>query len=282
MTSSCIITDSSVQLTTPGFHGLQNLKILPHRIYDSDKREIDQSSLKVGEFPRFVSTKFSPRIESPDSEIISDLLVENLSAYDDIFIILLSKEISNLYEKTEGICNTLHGHANLHLIDSQNTSLGLGMIVQFASELIASGRPVIEIEKSLRLIIPHVYTLLCTPNLTYLQAAGLLDKGQAIIGEMLSLFPLFLIEEGMLNPIQKVKNQHNAAEYFIEFVDEFDDLKHVAIIQPSYPGIPEARFLRQHLDENFPSCTYSEHPISPFLASLIGPRGFGMVVMEKI
>jgi DegV family protein with EDD domain len=282
MGSTCIITDSSAQFTSPGFSTNQRLKILSHAISYSTDGSLPQTEIKVADFPRFVSPKFSPKIKSPSLEAISNCVLDNLSNFDDIFLILLSKEISPLYDQTEAICSKLHGHANLHLIDSQNTSLGLGLIVQYASELINRHLPAAEVEKSLRLIIPHVYTLLCTPNLSYLQTAGLLDVGQATVGEMLSLSPLFLIEEGVLNPLQKVKNQRSAVDYFIEFVDEFEKLKHVAVIQPFHPGIPETRLLHQHLDDNFPTSTYSEFSISPFTASLIGPRGFGMVVMEDI
>jgi DegV family protein with EDD domain len=282
MGSICIITDSSAQFTSPGFVNNQGLKLLSHKIYYSPDHSQPQSELKVADFPRHVSAKFSPSIEAPSAEDVFTCLEKNLAIYDDIFMILLSKEISPLYERAEKAGNTLHGHANLHLIDSQNMSLGLGLIVQYAVDLINRHLSPVEIEKSLRLIIPHVYTLLCTPNLSYLQAAGMLDAGQAVIGEMLSLSPLFLIEEGVLNPLQKVKNHRSAVDYFIEFVDEFEKLRHVAVIQPSHNAIPEMRMLHQHIDEFFPTCSYSEYSINPNLASMIGPRGFGIVVMEDL
>jgi DegV family protein with EDD domain len=282
MRSTCIITDNSAQFTSPGFHNNQGLIILPHKISYSPDRSIPQGELKVADFPPHISSKFMPRIEPPSEEEVFICLERNLAIYDDIFMILLSKEISPLFNRAEKISNTLHGHANLHLIDSQNTSLGLGLIVQCANELINKQLSPLEIEKSLRLIIPHVYTLLCTPNLSYLQTAGLLDAGQAVIGEMLSLSPLFLIEEGVLNPLQKVKNHRSAVDYFIEFVDEFEKLKHVSVVQTSHSGITELRILHQHIDECYSSCSYSEYLLNPFLASMIGPRGFGIVVMEDI
>lgn len=282
MGSTCIITDDSAQFTNPGFLKNPGLEFLSHQITFNTNQEPPRSQIKVTDFPKQITPDFLPRITPPSMEVISFCLEKNLSAYDDIFIILLSKEISPLFERTEKLCASLHGHANIHLIDSLNTSLGLGLIVQYAFELIEKGIPPADVEKSLRLIIPHVYTLLSTPNLSYLQATGLLDVGQATVGEMLSLSPLFLIEEGVLNPLQKVKNQHAAMEYFTEFIDEFDNLRHVALIQPAHASLSESRFLRQHIDENFPTAAYSEYPINPFLASMIGPRGFGIVVMEQL
>ena len=281
MGSTCIITDNSAQFTHPGFPGHQCLQILHHNIcYTSNS--ISHPTPKVNEFPRYSSIDFLPVIQPPTSDSIYNTLSTVLPLYDDIFIILLSKEMSPLYEVTEKIAATLHGHANLHVIDSQNISLGLGLIVQYAAELSERNLSAEDIEKSLRLVIPHIYTLFCTPNLSYLNSTKILDKGQSIIGEMLSLYPLFVFEEGHLNPLQKVKNQRNAIEYFLEFVDEFDDLRHVAVLQPSAPAINETKLLRQHIEENFPNTSYSEHLINPFLASYLGPRGFGLVIMENI
>lgn len=282
MTSTCIITDNSAQFSFPGFPGNDCLKLLHHQFSFSPTSEIAKPLPKVSELPLYTGHTFSPRVFAPTPETVYSTLFDSLPFYDDIFIILLSKEISSLYQETEKITNSLHGHANLHLIDSQNTSLGLGLLVQYAAELISKNLPVTEIEKKLRLIIPHIYTLFCTPNLSYLYSAGILDIGQSVVGEMMNLFPLFVLEEGKLNPLLKVKSQHSAIDYFIEFVDEFDELHHVAFIQPTAPVINESKLLHQHLDETFPNTTYTEHLINPYLSSLFGPRGFGMVVMEKI
>jgi DegV family protein with EDD domain len=282
MTSSCILTDSSVQFSFPGFPGNKCLRILEHHLAYSSAEKTFDILPKVSELPSYSSAEFSPKIIAPTPEDIVSTLSDILPFYDDIFILLLSKEISPLFGEVEKIMASLHGHADLHLIDSQNTSLGLGLLVQYTAELTSKNIPPDEIEKSLRLLIPHIYTLFCTPNLSYLHASAVLDMGQSTVGEMLGLYPMFVMEEGRLNPLQKVKNQRAAIDYCIEFVNEFDDLKHVAFIQPTAPVINETKLLHQHLEETFPSTSYTEHIISPFLSSLFGPRGFGMVVMENI
>jgi DegV family protein with EDD domain len=282
MGSTCIITDSSAQFTYPGFPGKKCLTVIHHQISFTKTGEIIEPAPRLNEIPAYVKGDFFPKVIVPSQDTIYSTILESLPLYDDILIILLSKEISPLYRDVEKMIASIHGHANLHLIDSQNTSLGLGLLVQYAADLVTKNLPLDEIEKKLRLIIPHIYTLFCTPNLSYLHAAGILDIGQSTVGEMLNLLPLFVMEDGKLNPLQKVKNQRSAVDYFIEFVDEFDKLLHVAFIQPTPPVINESKLLHQHLDEVFPDTAYTEHLINPYLYTLFGPRGFGMVVMENI
>lgn len=282
MSSTCIITDSSVQFTQPSFPGSQNIRILNHQINVAGKTYTDLHELKIGSFPKEITEDFQPKILPPNEADLHRFISSLLPNYDHLFIILLSKEISPTFEIVNHLSSTLHGRASIHCIDSQNTSVGLGFIVQTAAEMSSKGIPAETIEQSLRKLIPHIYTLLCTPNLSYLHWGGFIDYAQSIVGEMVSLLPIFTLEEGKLNPLEKVKNIKNAVDYFLEFVDEFENLAQVSILQPAPPAISDLRILHQHLEEIGENAVYTEYPINPYLASLIGPRGFGMVLMENI
>ncbi len=282
MASTCVITDSSVQFAQPNFLGSQNIRIINHQIEVGGKIYDRLQELKISNFPRQISKDFQPKIVSPSNESLYELISSLLPKYDDLFIILLSKEINPLYDQVAAISSKLHGRARIHCIDSQNFSIGLGMIVQTASELSQKGVPGDDVEQYIRKLIPHIYTLLCSPNLSYLHWGGSIDYAQSVVGEMISLLSIFTIEDGKLNPLEKVKNVKGAIDYFIEFFDEFDDVKQLSILQPAPPTISEMRLLHQHIEEVGSEASYSEYPINPFLASLIGPKGFGLVLMENV
>lgn len=282
MGSTCIITDSSVQFTQLGFPGFQNIRILNQKIEVAGRVYTDLHELKICSFPKEITPDFKPKLIPPTELEIHNLITSLLPKYDDLFLITVSKEVSPTYEVAANICSTLHGRATLHCIDSQNISVGLGFVVQTASELATKGIPGEIVEQHLRKLIPHIYTLLCTPNLSYLHLGGFIDYAQAVVGEMSSLLPIFTLEEGKLNPLEKVKNIKSAIDYFLEFIDEFENLAQVSALQPTPPTISDLRMIHQHLEEIGGNTGYTEYPISPYLASLIGPRGFGMVLMENI
>ena len=205
-----------------------------------------------------------------------------LPQFDELFLITLSKELNPLYDRISAVSAKLHGRARIHVIDSQNVSIGLGMIVQTASELLSKGIPGEEVEQYLRKLIPHVYMLLCVPNLSYLRLNGVIDYAQSIVGEMISLLSIFTLEDGKLNPLEKVKNIKGSLDFFIEFFDEFDDVRQLAVLQPAPPAISEMRALHQHIEEVGSNASFSEYPINPYLASLIGPKAFGLALMENL
>lgn len=282
MASTCIITDSSVQFAQPNFLGSHNIRMINHQLEVGDKIYTQPNELKISNFPKQISRDFQPRVITPANEAIYEFISALLPQYDDLFIIVLSKELNPLFDRVADISSKLHGRAKIHCIDSQNVSIGLGMIVQTASELSAKGIPGDEVEQYLRKLIPHVYTLLCAPNLSYLYASGSIDYAQSVVGEMISLLSIFTIEDGKLDPLEKVKNIKGAVDFFIEFFDEFDDVKQLSVLQPAQPPISEMRLLHQHIEEVGSQASFSEYPINPFLATLIGPKAFGLALMENL
>ena len=279
---SCIITDNAAQFTKPISLGNKPFRTLNHKIDLGKNGVTDIHKVKVSDLPKWVAKYNPPLILPPGVDEITDQILSIYQSYDDLFIILVSKELHPSYSVVEKIVGKLHGRATIHLIDSQTIGVGEGHLVQLAADLISRNFSGSLIEEHLRESIPHIYTLLCTPNLSYLHKAGFIDSGQSTVGEMMSLLPIFTLEDGKLNPLDKVKNIRNVIDYFIEFIDEFDNLQNISFIQPAPPAFTESRMIRQHVEENYPQAYYSEHTINPFLASLIGPRGMGIVITEKI
>ena len=282
MTSYSIITDSSVQFAQSNFPGSNAIRILHHQIEINGHVYSGAHELRIANFPRQISPDFQPRIIPFSNETLNESVASILPRVDDLFIIVLSKEFNPLYDQMSGLSAKLHGRAHIHCIDSQNISIGLGMIVQAASEMLSKGVAADDVEQQLRKLIPHVYMLLCAPNLSYLYLNGSIDYAQSVVGEMIELMSIFTLEDGKLNPLEKVKNVKGALDYFIEFFDEFDDVKQLTILQSAPPTLPELHLMHQHIEEVGSSASYSEYPINPFLASLVGPEAFGLGLMENL
>jgi DegV family protein with EDD domain len=281
MPSCCIIADNAAQFTRVNFPENICLRFINFKTEYSfiNPKETNHNS-GLG-FPKHLALNKDPIIRVPDSDEIREVIETSINQFDDVFIILHSKEINPAYATIIALLNKIKGRAAVHLIDSQSLSIGQGFLIQSAMDLISNNTAGNLIEETLREHLPHIYTLLCTPGLSYLHNAGYIDKGQSVVGEMLSLLPIFSLEDGTFTPIDKLKNIHGVIDYFIEYIDEFDDLFQVSFLQTTTPAIQEAKLIKQYLDENHPATIYTEHPHNNYLSSLIGPKGFGLVVIEN-
>lgn len=280
MNSICIVTDNSAQFYNSSFPGWKNTKIIPLEI-ELNHRHLDKNAgLRSRDLPKYANEETSPRLLPPTVEDFRQLFTNLAASYNEILGIFMSSQLSTCFQNAQEAAVSLHSGPKIQLIDSLTTSFGLGYLVQLAAESVTQGASIIDIERSLRNVMQGTYSVFCIPGLSYLYSNGFLDFAQASVSEMLGIYPIFSIEDGRINPVEKVRNKRNAVVYFQEFLDEFDSLKHIALIQSAPPSSQETRILREHVREKFPDSIFSEHLISLPLSALFGPQSLGIFVIE--
>jgi DegV family protein with EDD domain len=281
MPKVCILTDSTAQFPTPVFPGHELVNVIPLHIQINGQVHTDGKDIRAASLPASAVKAPIPRALPPTVEEFHQVYTNLGSRYNEIVTILLSSQLSETYQTALEAAETVKSPASIHIIDSQTTAVGLGVVVQKAAQEAARGGSSAWINRMVRGLLPRIYTVFCLQSLTYLIHSGYLDPAQAIVGEMLGIVPFFILENGRLAQIQKVRNQRHLVDLLHEFASEFGDLKHIAVVQ----GIPvmetEARNLRDRINGNFPAASYSEHNIGAALATIIGPRSFGMVAVEN-
>jgi DegV family protein with EDD domain len=281
MNAVCILTDSAAQFPQLGFPGRNNVRVIAYGIQINGQLFEEGQEIKTGDLPQTANETLHPRLIVPGVEKFRDLYISLSQHYQDIIVILSSSHLTGACENALRAAKTVQGRVKITVIDSQTTSVGLGLLVQTAAEAVAHGENAIEVERIVRSMIPHTYMMLCTPGLSYLYYAGIIDQSQAFVGEMLGLLPIFTLEEGQVSAVEKVRNMRSLVDFMQEFILEFDNLLHIAFIQSS-PGLThEARLMREHVQVSFPQTPFSEHMINVPLATLVGPRTLGLVVVEK-
>ncbi|MBE0696916.1 MAG: DegV family EDD domain-containing protein [Anaerolineaceae bacterium] len=279
--SICILTDSTAQFPQLGFPGLNNVRVVSYGIELNGRLFEEGQDLKTNDLPQTANEILRPRLIAPSVEKFRELFTNLGQHYSEIITILSSANLTRAYENAQQAQKSVQGRVRISLIDSQTTSVGLGLLVQTAAETAALGKSALDIERIVRSMIPHTYMMLCTPGLSYLHYAGFTDQAQAFVGEMLGLMPIFTLEEGQISAVEKVRNARGLVDFMQEFILEFDELLHIAFIQ-SVPGLThEARLMREHVQNSFSQTPFSEHSINLPLAILIGPRSVGLVVVEK-
>jgi len=281
MGSTCILTDGLVQFTQPGFLGREDVRVLPYDVQMAGEIYLEGEGLKTSSLPVFTNTLSPTRLVKPDPEKYQ-LVFQNLAVkYREIIVILTSSELCQSYACAEKAAASVRGQAGITLIDSQTISVGLGLLVQTAAEAAAQGMRAAEIERRVRKAVTLVYTLFSTAGLSYLSQEGFIDEGQAAIGEMLGLIPIFSLEEGKLSPIEKARNPRGVMDFFQEFLGEFDELQHIALLQGASNFNHETHLLREHSQLHFPRTPFSEHTINLPVASLLGPRTLGLILLDS-
>jgi DegV family protein with EDD domain len=279
MPKTCILTDSTAYFTKPAFAGQDELTILPHFIQVDDHLQPDSRDLSIyTDPPQF---KKLPRTLPPSVEAFQSAYKSLGMQYREIIVILLSSHLSQAYANALQAVTLAKSPAEIFIIDSLNTAIGLGLLVQAAAEFSHRGYKGVEITRLVRGMINHIYSVFCLPDLSFLSHSGQLDPTQAIVGEMLGVIPFFTLENGRLVHTQKIRSSRHLVDIMYEFVAEFENLKYLALLQGVSSYEQESRNLRDRISQNVRTTPLCEHALSLALATVIGPHSIGLVAMEN-
>lgn len=276
----CILTDSTAQFSMPSFVGNELVQVIPFSVQVGGQRYIDSENSGFDQLPNAALDGKSVQLRAPSNNDFRQLYLALSDQFSEVLTILLSAQLSPAVAQAQKAAASMRGRMTLPVIDSQSVGAGLGLLVQAAAEAAQAGLSVTDIQRLLRHLIPHVYAVFCIQNLTYLSNGGHIDPAQAVVGEMLGVSPILLLEGGRLTPVQKARNNRSLLDLLTEFISEFGDLKHIAVLKGNAPFDLDEHLLHERIHTFFPSTPVSEHSLNLSLSALFGPRCIGLVVME--
>lgn len=280
MSKVCILTDSTAQFTMPSFPGQERVTVLPLHIKLNKKNYTDGKGLMVSDLPDTIRNGHQIKVNAPSIGAFQQTFKSLARTYDDAIVILLSSHLNPTLDHAQKAVSNCNSPITIHLIDSQTTSAGLGLLVQFAAKAVQNGLSAIEIKRLVTGLIPHIYTIFSVQGLTYLYQNDLLDPAQALVGEMLGITQFLLMDRGHLTPFQKARSTRNLVDIFHEFISEFNHLKHIALLYGLSPSNNELHYLRERIAGDFETIPYSEHMLTPSVSAILGPRSLGVVAMD--
>ena len=256
-----------------------------HRLYSSqpdgvnvhqDGTDLDHEELLL----RMASNRIHPSVIGPTADEFRRVYTRLTRQTNQIISLHSSASLSLVCGEAQKAAREFLGRCDIVVMDSETTSLGLGILVREAARLANESIPLAEVMRQIRGIIPRIYIVLVTDTMDYLEHSRLISPAQAILGTMLGIRPFLAIEEGKLIPMEKVRSRERAIDKLVEFASEFSFIERIAILQSTPYPTEQTKMLQERLE---PIVTGHEFPIllyGPLLASHIGPDGMGLIVYE--
>jgi len=280
MARTVIVTDSTAGLTpqeceTFGIH------VVPLYIRFGDQvfREgVDISSEQM--FNRIRRSSISPITSPPTVEDFRAVYREVARETEEIVSVHLSGKLSQTVNHAKQASQSLLGRTRIHVVDSQSASAGLAILARETAKAASRGMNLEELIPYVRGLIPRIYVAFFVDTLEYLERGGRIGKAEALLGSMLNIKPLLILEDGEIQPLEKVRTRAKAVEKLCEFVAEFSNIEELYILQEQENQ--ETRQFRELLKEFFPNLPSPVLPYGPVLASHVGPGAMGVIVFEGV
>jgi DegV family protein with EDD domain len=274
-----VVTDSNAYLPNPSLIAELGIEVVPltirmgAQVYPERINFTDEAF-----FRRMTKDSRSVSVEAPTVSQMRGLFGRLGRSADKIVCSHTSGALTDVADVARQAASSYAGRQRIVVLDTATTSVGVGLIVEAAALAAAEGASLAEVVRIVRGMIPHMYALILSDSLEYLEAWGRLGPAQALLGTMLGLKPIAMMEDGDLLPIEKVRNYARAVDKLFEFIIEFSHIEQMYLLQNEFES--EAAQLLERLETAYPDREFPVIGYSPSLAVHIGPKALGVLVYE--
>jgi DegV family protein with EDD domain len=265
----------------PEFPAKHQVSVVPLTIQFGDQRYRDGIDMDNSRFFRELSSGAPiPTAAAPSPRRFAAVYEEVCQQNGSVVSIHVSSRLSRTLANAHAGADEVLGRCKIHIIDSLSTSIGLGLLVEAAARAAEAGASQEDIVRIVRGMIPRLYAVFFIETMEFLAKAERIGKAQAMLGAMLGIKPFLTLEDGDLVPMEKVRTRAQAIEKLVEFVVEFSNIEHLAILQSTTVPSDDTRLLLERLAMEFPGRSWPVVAYRPSLATFVGPNAMGVVVFE--
>ncbi len=201
-------------------------------------------------------------------------------AGDEVIALLISGKLSGTLSSAV-IASESHPGWPVDVVDSKSVSIGLGLLVQEAVQMIEAGATRAEIVARLLALRERVQIVFVLETLEYLQRGGRIGKAQAFVGTLLKFKPLLGIVQGEVEPIARVRSRAkalaSAQELLCKNVSARGPKVKMALTHALAPE--EAWALGAKLSKSFETANFYVADLGPVLGVHVGPGTIGAAVL---
>lgn len=273
-----IITDSTADLSKD-LYDKHNIEVLPLLISFGEESYLDGVEISA--------EKVFERIEQDDilpttAQVTPNRFMEAYKKYLDegykIISIHMSSAMSGTYQSACIAKDSLESD-DIVIIDSQNVTAALGILVLKAVKLKEKGYDIFQIEKELNKIKDNVELSVCFESLEYLVRGGRISKTAGIVGSVLGIKLILEIKDGLMSVKDKIRGTKKAIKKIISDLENADLDEEVPVILINVDNIEIKEALKEYMKEN--NVDFVECPVGSTVSIHSGPNCCGLVFLKK-
>lgn len=209
-----IVTDSTADLPED-FVRENDITVVPLYVNFPDATYRDGVDLKPKDFyPMLRQCKDElPKTSTPTVDDFLQVYQNLLSKGKQILSIHISSGLSSTSAMAETAAKALEG--TVQIFDSRSISLGIGLQVSEAVEMVKANLSLDKIMERLQEVRQRTEVCFSLDTLEYLEKGGRIGKVSALLGSILSIKPVIRVDNGIYVPIDKVRNQNQAIKSMV-------------------------------------------------------------------
>jgi DegV family protein with EDD domain len=271
-----VVTDSTAYLTGE-LVKQNNLHIIPLHVNWAGQSLRDNVDITSGEFyHKLVQAKEMPTTSQPSAGEFFDFYSEVAKTAESIVSVHISSELSGTVASANAAAQMMEGFP-IEIVDSRSTSMGLGFMALAAARAAAQGAGHKTAADAARTLVAKMSLVFVVDTLEFLHRGGRIGGAQRLLGSMLSIKPLLQLENGRIEPLDKVRTKRKALQRLSDIVKESSAASggklHLALLNAAVQS--EAETFAAEVQAALSPAELHVVGISPVIGTHTGPGAIG-------
>ncbi len=215
-----IVTDSASDLSKELVEQY-NIEVVPIPVQIGENNYKDGDDITNKEFyQKLELIEGIPTTSQITPYTFKEKFTELLSKYDHIIYVSFSSQLSGIYNSAK-MAKQIVGSEKITVIDTKAASLGLGLVVLKAAELVKKGAEKEEVVAATKEISQKMKHIFGVGSLDMLKKGGRISGATAYIGNLLNIIPILQVnEKGEIVPLSKARGEKRFFNYMIDYLKE--------------------------------------------------------------
>lgn len=201
-----IVSDSTCDLTDEQIR-IHDICIVPLYVIFNTENFKDGTEINTKKLYEMVDKKkILPKTSAPSPQDFYDVFEREIEKGNKIIYIGLSSKLSSTIQNAS-IAAAEFQNDSIEIIDSENLSTGIGLLVMKAVDLRQNGMNIKQIAENIRDLIPKVRTRFIINTLDYLYKGGRCSALESFVGGLLKIRPIVTVKSGAMVLEEKIRGR---------------------------------------------------------------------------
>ena len=219
MSKVAIVTDSTGYIPKELIKQY-NIVVIPlYVIWDGEELKDDIDITPTEFYNRLQNSSTMPSTSQPTPADFQEVFARLHKDGYDILSILISSDLSGTVSSAEQAKKALPD-ATIEIFDSRSTSMELGFHTLAAARAAAEGKSLSECVSAAEKARANSGIIFAVDTLEFLHRGGRIGGANRYLGTILNIKPLLVVEDGKIEPLEKVRTKKKAQKRVADIVTE--------------------------------------------------------------
>ena len=275
-----ILTDTSCDLSYKQAEAL-DIEILPITVSFGQEVYTPLEDLSNEEFYEKLSkAETLPKTAQVTPAKFEEEFTRHIENGDEVIGLFISKELSGTYNNAVMAKNMI-GSDKIHIVDTNNTTFGLALIIKEACKMRGSGMSAESIYNKITELSKRVVLLASVETLKYLKMGGRLSATSAFVAGVLGIYPIISVVDGKVQSVGKARGRVAANKFIEDKINEIEISSDYGVTFGHSDRYDLCKQFEKQLEKYLNKKDSLRCEIGSVIGTHVGPGALGIAFIKK-